>query len=503
MFNPDVWAAVPFHFWTVMFFIFGSMVGSFLNVCIYRIPEGKSIVSPPSHCPKCNNPIPWYHNIPIFSWIGLRGKCGFCSVAISPRYLLIEFLTGILFLSIWLAYGKPAPVRIADITDSVTLVDTLNPFQDTHPAGRNLYFKLSNNTTNLLQIHYGRNLTQLGESEDMEFETPSTMLLLHLVRDLNGLVESGPLFNPDMLNDAGLSEEQKRSMLKPGEEGALKELNRHFLTQVFGTSLAPAPGPFASLGLSLILCLFIAGLIAATFIDLDHLIIPDEITLGGIGGGFICSFLVPSMHDVPTRALGLEQSFLGIAVGWGIIYAFLRFGKWAFGTQRFEFEEQTTVRFTEIALELPDQTLPFEDIFFRKTDTLQCDAVSVKLNDQVFENVSLRLSPDKLTIGKQDFNPEEITSMEVVTDRLVIPREAMGFGDVKFMAAIGAFIGWQGTLFSLMASSILGSFVGLGLILIKKRDLSGKIPYGPYIAAAAVLWLFGGRDWVRNWFFFY
>ncbi len=66
----------------------------------------------------------------------------------------------------------------------------------------------------------------------------------------------------------------------------------------------------------------------------------------------------------------------------------------------------------------------------------------------------------------------------------------MGLGDVKFMAAIGAFMGWQATLFTLMFSSLIGSFVGVGLIAIGKRSWSARIPYGPYIALAAVIWMF-------------
>jgi leader peptidase (prepilin peptidase)/N-methyltransferase len=89
--------------------------------------------------------------------------------------------------------------------------------------------------------------------------------------------------------------------------------------------------------------------------------------------------------------------------------------------------------------------------------------------------------------------------MEVVTDRITLPREAMGFGDVKFMGAIGAFLGLQATLFSLMASSILGAAVGLTLIALRKQEWSSKLPYGPYIAVAATLWIFVGQHLVERW----
>lgn len=79
-------------------FLFGLVVGSFLNVCIYRLPRDKSIVSPGSACPQCNTPIRWFDNIPLVSYLILLGKCRHCKAKISPRYFLVELLTGILFV---------------------------------------------------------------------------------------------------------------------------------------------------------------------------------------------------------------------------------------------------------------------------------------------------------------------------------------------------------------------------------------------------------------------
>lgn len=76
-------------------FIFGSVVGSFLNVCIARLPKGESVVSPPSHCPLCKTPIPFYDNVPLFSYLCLRGRCRFCGEGISPRYIVVEFLMAV------------------------------------------------------------------------------------------------------------------------------------------------------------------------------------------------------------------------------------------------------------------------------------------------------------------------------------------------------------------------------------------------------------------------
>ena len=91
-------------------FALGACIASFLNVVIWRVPRGESIVSPPSHCPKCNAAIKWYQNIPILSWLALRGKCANCKAPISPWYILIELLGGVLFLAVfWCCFMPYAP----------------------------------------------------------------------------------------------------------------------------------------------------------------------------------------------------------------------------------------------------------------------------------------------------------------------------------------------------------------------------------------------------------
>ena len=86
----------------IIVFIFGAMIGSFLNVVIYRIPKGESIVFPASKCQSCQNALKWWHNIPIFSWLFLRGKCYFCKDKISAQYPIVEFLTGLIFVALYL-----------------------------------------------------------------------------------------------------------------------------------------------------------------------------------------------------------------------------------------------------------------------------------------------------------------------------------------------------------------------------------------------------------------
>ena len=362
VFDPQNWAAVPFHFWSLIFFAFGSIVGSFLNVCIYRMPLELSVVTPPSHCPHCKYSIPFYLNVPLLTWLSLHGKCKNCGAPISPRYFVVELLTGVAFMACWLAYGHSAP------------------------------------------------------------------------------------------------------------------------------------------WIALVYCLFLAGLMAATFIDFEHFIIPDEITIGGAVAGFVISFFLPQLHDVKSVGQGMVQAAIGILVGSGMVYAVLRLGKLLFGRQKVKLDADTRIVFTETALCLPDQEIPYEEIFYRESDVVTLKARTVELVDRSYRDVKLRLSSHRLKIGEEEIEPETVLHLEAICSELVLPREAMGLGDVKFMAAIGAFLGWQGAVFSLMASSVIGSVVGVTLIVMRRSEWSSRMPYGPYIALAAVLWIFGGKNLFATFF---
>src|SRR4029077_14049914 len=107
-----------------------------------------------------------------------------------------------------------------------------------------------------------------------------------------------------------------------------------------------------------------------------------------------------------------------------------------------------------------------------------------------------RLTSTGLQIGEDKFNPRAVPCLEAVSAEIVLPREAMGLGDVKFMAAIGAFLGWQAVLFSLAVSSLIGALVGITMVVLGNRALSSRLPYGPYIALAAATWIFVGHELV-------
>lgn len=91
--------------WIVFFFIFGAIWGSFANVIIYRLPAEESIVKPRSRCKECKKTIAWYYNIPIFSWLFLRGRCAYCKTKISVRYPIVELLMGLCFAYLFHVYG--------------------------------------------------------------------------------------------------------------------------------------------------------------------------------------------------------------------------------------------------------------------------------------------------------------------------------------------------------------------------------------------------------------
>ncbi len=342
---------------TVFAFVLGAVVGSFLNVCIYRMPRGLKISQPQrSFCPHCNTTIPWYLNIPLFSWLALRGRCKFCGAPIPFRYFLVELLTAVLFLAVWLAYPKP--------------------------------------------------------------EALAYMIL------------------------AGL-------------------------------------------------------LVTATFIDFEHFIIPDEITWGGVITGIICSALFPVLMDTDYRVIAVLLSLLGAAVGYFTLWGVVEGGKILFGKKRIAFDEEEQFEWLrdgeEASLKLGDEQLTWSELFSRPNDELVIEAtIPATIDGHPAANKSLRFNYDKLASEEPPVLLNETDRITGVATAIIIPREAMGFGDVKFIAAIGAFLGWQAVFFTIFAASIVGAIFGITAILLRHREWSAKIPFGPYLALGALLWLFCG-----------
>jgi leader peptidase (prepilin peptidase) / N-methyltransferase len=121
---------IPHAFWAVIAGVLGLAVGSFLNVVIYRVPAGDSVISPPSRCPSCGSPIRNRHNIPVLGWLLLRGRCCDCKAPISVRYPLVEAVTGVLFaaltwrlLAIDLPWALPAYLYLAATGLALAMID--------------------------------------------------------------------------------------------------------------------------------------------------------------------------------------------------------------------------------------------------------------------------------------------------------------------------------------------------------------------------------------------
>ncbi len=244
-------------------FFFGLLIGSFLNVCICRLPLNASIVTPPSSCPSCGKPIRFYDNIPVLSYIWLLGKCRGCAIPISARYPLVEILTG-------------------------------------------------------------------------------TFAALCVFR--------------------------------------------------FGFT------PTAAIYFA-----FIASLVVITFIDIDHRIIPDIISLPGIPIFFAATFFLPGISPV--------ASITGILVGGGSLFLVA----WGY--------------------------------------------------------------------------------------YMVTGNEGMGGGDIKLLAMIGAIIGWQGVVLTIFAASITGTVIGLTLMLASGKNMKLAVPFGPFLALGAVIYIFYGTELI-HWYLY-
>jgi leader peptidase (prepilin peptidase)/N-methyltransferase len=346
----------------VFAFIFGALIGSFLNACIHRLPRGISLDHPRrSFCPHCETTIRWYHNLPIVSWLWLRGRCAKCGASISPRYLLVEILTALVFFGLWVKFGLP---------------------------------------------------------------------------------------------------------------------------------LAPAYMLFAAL------------LIAATFIDFEHYIIPDEITLGGAVAGIVLSAALPGLMGVDSHWQAALWSLAAAVLGAGLLWAVVEGGKVAFGRKRIVPEQPEPFHFEADSenprLVIGGEAWPWDEIFSRETDVLVIEATRASLNGgPVRESKTIRVFYNRVVTDNRETPLEDVREFTGVLRAVVIPREAMGFGDVKFLACIGAFLGWKAVLFTVASSSIFGALIGGGALLATRGKAGGRIPFGPYLALGAALWLVAGPEIIR------
>ncbi len=343
-----------------MAFVLGAAIGSFLNVCIYRLPLDLSINDPKrSFCPSCKNPIPWFQNIPLLSWLTLRGRCANCGAKIAFRYFGVELLTALLFLSVWRTF--PPLVAVA-------------------------YW------------------------------------------------------------------------------------------------------------------VFVSLIVVATFIDFEHFIIPDQITIGGTIVGIVASLAVPELMGVDSRVAAVVRSVLAAALGYLVLWIVLEAGKVAFGRKRVRLDAPTPFLWKrekdDADFAVGDEHSLWSEYFARETDRLLLYCDEVTIDHRSLGEAVLEFHYNRVRVGEQEFVLDTLDQIAGVVRELQIPREAMGRGDLKFLAAIGAFLGWRAVLFSIFAGSVVGSVVGLVTLIIGKRVWSAKLPFGPYLAFGALAWMFFGQTFI-------
>ena len=342
-------------------FILGAAVGSFLNVCIYRLPVHLSINRPRrSFCPSCKRPIPWHQNLPLISWILLRGRCANCGSKIAFRYFAVELLMALLFLAIWQSFSWQVAIA---------------------------YW------------------------------------------------------------------------------------------------------------------IFVSFLVVGTFIDFEHFIIPDRVTIGGIIAGVVVSVTVPALMDTDSRLAAGVRSLLAAALGYVLLLLVLEAGKIAFGKKRICFDAPTpftwTKREDDADFVVGSEKSLWSDHFAREKDRLLLQCVEAKIDNHPYAGVTLEFHYDRVDVEGRVLGLDDVTQISGVARSLLIPREAMGRGDLKFLAAIGAFLGWRAVLFSVFAGSLLGSIIGLITLVVGKRVWAAKLPFGPYLAFGAVSWMFLGDTFLR------
>lgn len=361
-------------------FFMGAGIGSFLNVVIYRLPRDISVNNPRrSFCPTCKKQIPMWQNIPLFSWLMLRGKCASCSSPISSRYFFVELLTGLLFYAVF-------------------------------------------------WIHHG-------------------------------------------------------------------------------------PWPQIATWGPQVLCLwvFVSLLVSGSFIDIEHFILPHTITFGGAAVGMLASFWVPQLVDVEAgdHVRGLGMAFGSAALGCGGLWLVVELGKLAFGRKKYAFAQSVAWEVTQPDENEPpvvrfDQTeMGWADIFMRGSDRMLLTCEELHVNGDRFEKTTAELWMEKLKVRTgndfREFALEGVTKLHGRITQLVIPREAMGMGDVFFLMMIGAFCGWKCVLFTVLAASVLGTVIALLSRLIGRSEWGAKIPFGPYLAAGALIWIFYGPQ-IFEWY---
>jgi leader peptidase (prepilin peptidase)/N-methyltransferase len=248
---------------------------------------------------------------------------------------------------------------------------------------------------------------------------------------------------------------------------------------------------------------FVSLLIVGTFIDFEHFIIPDEVTIGGVIAGVLASFLVPALMATEGRWTALLTSALSALLGYVILWIVLEAGKKIFGKKKIRLDAPTPFTWSrqgdDADFAVGGEKELWSDYFSRETDVLILVCDEALIDGRNVGKTDLRFHYNRVNIAGEEILLDTADQISGVVRELQIPREAMGRGDLKFLAAIGAFLGWKAVLFSVFAGSLLGSLVGLATLLVGQRVWSAKLPFGPYLAFGGMVWMFFGES-LLNWY---
>lgn len=256
------------------------------------------------------------------------------------------------------------------------------------------------------------------------------------------------------------------------------------------------------------LCVLFAICMVVVAVDLEHYIIPDQVTWGGVPVGLVASALVPALHGGGSWWDGLRAALIGGVSGYAALWLVVELGKKLFGSKLMNFDAAVPWKVVENTeapdLHVGDEVMPWDEIFARASDRLVITTDGkVEINGDDHDCPEVTVFWDRVEWRpdggeKRALALEDLRSLSGDTTRVLIPREAMGYGDVKFMAMAGTFAGAAGVVFILFAASLLGALFGITAILARRREWSGRIPFGPWLVAGLWIWLWQGRailDW--------
>lgn len=242
-------------------------------------------------------------------------------------------------------------------------------------------------------------------------------------------------------------------------------------------------------------------LITVSFIDAEHQVIPITWTSAGVVIALAGSFFRPDLLDLLGEAwlssgwTGLRESAIGWAAGFGGLLFVVLVGKLIWGRKKLAFKEPVFWKLEEgfegdeqLHWVIGGEGYSWDDLFFRQTDELVIKGQEFKVDGRRAPGKELVIRRDEFSIGEKKWTIEKLKSLSGKASEVSVPREAMGMGDPHLLGMIGAFLGWAAVIYVVFASSILAIIAAL----VARVGFGKPLPFGPFLAAAAVTWIFGG-----------